>query len=560
MKKSFVLLLALLVAAPACFAAAPAPDPDPDPGLVDVLIEKLAVTDRVKKRAGEQFVKNAAANNVKAMESLYDTVRSYNWAYYSTKALLAAAKGGHTKAVQYLLDKGVNINSYLKPKNKNSDVQYTALCAAAESNKILMMKYLLNRGASPAVVCAISEGRPLPLRPKDVILRVERRSDTLPTLDKNQLYVWKMLLRKDKSRFAYGSWDGNIQHLVYYGDMELIELLRDGGHFKLIGDTGRLTVASAFMSGNIGKVNRVIEGGGLPSLLSQDDYDKILAYSARANHIHMAEWLLKNRQFSQKALDNAINELASSEETWDEFHVSGWPIGKTLSKEMIALLRSHGAHFSAYNAALQNGVPWSKLQLAGGDVKKAAAATSGSTLLKLYKRKRKSEVVSLIKNGAPNDSAERCVVPTVNEGRDYEGVVPEDDTEELLVVAINNGDIEFLKQILPYKQIPKCHYFLEQAVAKKDLKLFNVLLQNYNEKKVDFTRLLGTAIHNQSLALTKLCVEKGGDVNGRISGYIYITGGTRRMPVYPNKMLAVATFEVDNFDIAYFLTSKGATE
>ena len=560
MKKSFVLLLALLVAAPACFAAAPAPDPNPDPGLVDVLIEKLAVTDRVKKRAGEQFVKNAAANNVKAMESLYDTVRSYNWAYYSTKALLAAAKGGHTKAVQYLLDKGVNINSYLKPKNKNSDVQYTALCAAAESNKILMMKYLLNRGASPAVVCAISEGRPLPLRPKDVILRVERRSDTLPTLDKNQLYVWKMLLRKDKSRFAYGSWDGNIQHLVYYGDMELIELLRDGGHFKLIGDTGRLTVASAFMSGNIGKVNRVIEGGGLPSLLSQDDYDKILAYSARANHIHMAEWLLKNRQFSQKALDNAINELASSEETWDEFHVSGWPIGKTLSKEMIALLRSHGAHFSAYNAALQNGVPWSKLQLAGGDVKKAAAATSGSTLLKLYKRKRKSEVVSLIKNGAPNDSAERCVVPTVNEGRDYEGVVPEDDTEELLVVAINNGDIEFLKQILPYKQIPKCHYFLEQAVAKKDLKLFNVLLQNYNEKKVDFTRLLGTAIHNQSLALTKLCVEKGGDVNGRISGYIYITGGTRRMPVYPNKMLAVATFEVDNFDIAYFLTSKGATE
>ena len=560
MKKSFVLLLALLVAAPACFAAAPAPDPNPDPGLVDVLIEKLAVTDRVKKRAGEQFVKNAAANNVKAMESLYDTVRSYNWAYYSTKALLAAAKGGHTKAVQYLLDKGVNINSYLKPKNKNSDVQYTALCAAAESNKILMMKYLLNRGASPAVVCAISEGRPLPLRPKDVILRVERRSDTLPTLDKNQLYVWKMLLRKDKSRFAYGSWDGNIQHLVYYGDMELIELLRDGGHFKLIGDTGRLTVASAFMSGNIGKVNRVIEGGGLPSLLSQDDYDKILAYSARANHIHMAEWLLKNRQFSQKALDNAINELASSEETWDEFHVSGWPIGKTLSKEMIALLRSHGAHFSAYNAALQNGVPWSKLQLAGGDVKKAAAATSGSTLLKLYKRKRKSEVVSLIKNGAPNDSAERCVVPTVNEGRDYEGVVPEDDTEELLVVAINNGDIEFLKQILPYKQIPKYHYFLEKAVAKKDLKLFNVLLQNYNEEKVDFTRLLGTAIHNQSLALTKLCVEKGGDVNGRISGYIYITGGTRRMPVYPNKMLAVATFEVDNFDIAYFLTSKGATE
>lgn len=561
MKKSFVLLLALLVAAPACFAADPAPDPNPDPGLADVLIEKIFVTDKVKERAGEWFVKNAAKGNLKAMDEGYKQARSStHWPQYSTTALRAAAKAGHTKVVQYLLDKGVNINSYMKPKNEKSDVQYTALCAAAESNKILMMKYLLNRGASPAVVCAISEGRPLPLRPKDVLLRVERRSDTLPTLDENQLYVWKMLLRKDKSRFAYGSWDGNIQHLVYYGDMELIKLLRDGGHFKLIGDTGRLTVASAFMSGNIGKVNRMIEGGGLLSLLSEDDYDKILAYSARANHIHMAEWLLKNHQFSQYALNHAINELASSEETWDEFHVSGWPIGKTLSKEMITLLRSHGAHFSAYNDALQNGVPWSKLQLAGGDVKKAAAATSGRTLLKLYKRKRKSEVVSLIKNGAPNDSAERCVVPTVNEGRDYEGVIPEDDTEELLVVAINNGDIEFLKQILPYKQIPKCHYFLEQAVAKKDLKLFNVLLQNYNEKKVDFTRLLGTAIHNQSLALTKLCVEKGGNVNGYISGYIYITGGTRRMPVFPNKMLAVATFEVDNFDIAYFLTSKGATE
>ena len=537
MKKSFVLLLALLVAAPACFAAAPAPDPNPDPGLADVLIEKLAVTDRVKKRAGEQFVKNAAANNVKAMESLYDTVRSYNWAYYSTKALLAAAKGGHTKAVQYLLGKGVNINSYVKPKNKNSAVKYTALCAAASTNKILMMKYLLNRGASPAVVCAISEGRPLPLRPKDVLLRVEKRhSNALPTLDKNQLYVWKMLLRKDKSRFAYGSWNGNIQHLVYYGDMELIKLLRDGGHFKLIGDTGRLTVASAFMSGNIGKVNRVIEGGGPLSLLSEDDYGDILAYSARANHIHMAEWLLKNHQFSQHALNDAINELALSESPWYAFHVLGWPIGKTLSKEMIALLRSHGAYFSAYNEALLHGMPWSKLRLAGGDVKEAAAVTSGGTLLELYEQKRKSEVVSLIKNGAPNT-----------------------DAEWLLVTAIDNGDIEFLKQILPYKQIPKYHYFLEKAVAKKDLKLFNVLLQNYNEEKVDFTRLLGTAVFNGSLALTKLCVEKGGDVNGYISGYVYIKGGTKRMEIYPHKMLSIAVNYADNYDIAYFLRSKGAT-
>ena len=537
MKKSFVLLLALLVAAPACFAAAPAPDPNPDPGLVDVLIEKLAVTDRVKKRAGEQFVKNAAANNVKAMESLYDTVRSYNWAYYSTKALLAAAKGGHTKAVQYLLGKGVNINSYVKPKNKNSAVKYTALCAAASTNKILMMKYLLNRGASPAVVCAISEGRPLPLRPKDVLLRVEKRhSNALPTLDKNQLYVWKMLLRKDKSRFAYGSWNGNIQHLVYYGDMELIKLLRDGGHFKLIGDTGRLTVASAFMSGNIGKVNRVIEGGGPLSLLSEDDYGDILAYSARANHIDMAAWLLKNHQFSQDALNDAIDELALSERTWYDFHVSGWPIGKTLSKEMIALLRSHGAYFSAYNEALQHGVPWSKLRLVGGDVKEAAAVTSGGTLLELYEQKRKSEVVLLIKNGAPNN-----------------------DAEGLLVTAIDNGDIEFLKQILPYKQIPKYHYFLEKAVAKKDLKLFNVLLQNYNEEKVDFTRLLGTAVFNGSLALTKLCVEKGGDVNGYISGYVYIKGGTKRMEIYPHKMLSIAVNYADNYDIAYFLRSKGAT-
>ena len=502
MKKSFVLLLALLVAAPACFAADPAPDPNPDPGLVDVLIDKVFVTNEMR-----------------------------------VKALRAAAKAGHIEEVQELLDKGVNINSYLTPEGKKSDVQYTALCAAAEGNKILMMKYLLNRGASATVVCAISEGRPLPLRPKDVLLRVERRSDTLPTLDKNKLYVWKMLLRKDKSRFAYGSWDGNIQHLVYYGDMELIKLLRDGGHFKLIGDTGRLTVASAFMSGNIGKVNRMIEGGGLLSLLSEDDYGDILAYSARANHIHMADWLLKNHQFSQDALDNAINELASSEETWYKYHVSGWPIGKTLSKEMITLLRSHGAHFSAYNAALQNRVPWSKLQLAGGDVKKAAAATWEETLLELYEQKRKSEVVLLIKNGAPKD-----------------------DAEKLLIAAIDNGDIEFLKQILPYKQIPKYHYFLEKAVAKKDLKLFNVLLQNYNEEKVDFTRLLGTAVFNGSLALTKLCVEKGGNVNGHISGYMYIKGGTERMPVYPNKMLTVANLEADNFDIAYFLTSKGATE
>ena len=112
MKKSFVLLLALLVAAPACFAAAPAPDPNPDPGLVDVLIEKLAVTDKVKKRAGEQFVKNAAKGNLKAMDEGYKQARSStHWPDYSTKALRAAAKAGHIEAVQYLLDKGVNINS-----------------------------------------------------------------------------------------------------------------------------------------------------------------------------------------------------------------------------------------------------------------------------------------------------------------------------------------------------------------------------------------------------------------------------------------------------------------
>ena len=157
-------------------------------------------------------------------------------------------------------------------------------------------------------------------------------------------------------------------------------------------------------------------------------------------------------------------------------------------------------------------------------------------MLELYEQKRKSEVVLLIKNGAPNN-----------------------DAEGLLVTAIDNGDIEFLKQILPYKQIPKYHYFLEKAVAKKDLKLFNVLLQNYNEEKVDFTRLLGTAVFNGSLALTKLCVEKGGDVNGYISGYVYIKGGTKRMEIYPHKMLSIAVNYADNYDIAYFLRSKGAT-
>ena len=501
MKKSFVLLLALLVAAPACFAADPAPDPNPDPGLVDVLIDKIFVTDEM-----------------------------------NVKGLLAAAKEGHIGKVQELLDKGVNINSYMKPKNKKSAVQYTALCAAAESNKILMMKYLLNRGAFANVVCFLEDGRPT--RPKEILMQKESKLKTLPTLDKDELYVWKMLLRKDKSPFAYTqNLSHNIYHLIYYGDMELIKLLRDGGHFKLLGIRGEGNVVSAFASGNVGKVNRMIEGGGLLSLLSEDDYGDILAYSAAANHIHMAEWLLKNRQFSQKALDNAINELASSKKTWGEYYViSGLPIGKTLSKEMIELLRSHGAHFSAYNEALLKGESLSKLQLAA-DVKEIAAATSESTLLELYKRKRKSEVVSLIKNGAPKD-----------------------DAEKLLIAAIDNGDIEFLKQILPYKQIPKYHYFLEKAVAKKDLKLFNVLLQNYNEEKVDFTRLLGTAVYNDSLALTKLCVEKGGNVNGYISDHVYVEGGTERWEIDKRKMLFIADWITDNYDIAYFLTSKGATE
>ena len=475
MKKSFVLLLALLVAAPACFAAAPAPDPNPDPGLVDVLIDKIFVTDEM-----------------------------------NVKGLLAAAKEGHIGKVQELLDKGVNINSYMKPKNKKSVVHYTALCAAAESNKILMMKYLLNRGAFANVVCFLEDGRPT--RPKEILMQRESNLKTLPTLDKNELYVWKMLLRKDKSPFVYTqNLSHNIYHLIYYGDMELIKLLRDGGHFKLLGIRGNGNVVSAFASGNVGKVNRVKEGGGLLSLLDEDDYDSILAYSALANHIDMAAWLLKNRQFSQDALDWAINQLARSKEGWSFDYQDGWPTGKTLSKEMIALLRSHGAHFSEYNAALLKGEPLSKLQLAA-DVKEIAAALSERTLLELYKKKR---------------------------------------------------NIGFLKQILPYKQTPKYHYFLEMAIAMKDLKLFNVLLQNYNEEKVDFTRLLGTAVCNDSLELTKLCVEKGGDVNGYLSDYVYTGdsyGGIQRGDIQTRKMLVVAEYVAESYDIASFLSSKGATK
>lgn len=503
MKKSFVLLLALLVAAPACFAAAPAPDPNPDPGLVDVLIDKIFVTDEM-----------------------------------NVKGLLAAAKEGHIGKVQELLDKGVNINSYMKPKNKKSAVHYTALCAAASTNKILMMKYLLNRGASANVVCLLDDGRPI--RPKEILMRQNRYAETLPALDKNELYVWKMLLRKDKSPFVYsGGHGGHIYHLIYHGDMELIKLLRDGGHFKLVGTRGKGNVASAFASGNVGKVNRVIEGGGLLSLLDEDDYDSILAYSALANHIDMAAWLLKNRQFSQKALDWAINQLARSEEGWRFSYQESWPTGKTLSKEMIALLRSHGAHFSEYNAALLKGEPLSKLQLAA-DVKEIAAALSERTLLELYKKKRKSEVALLMKNGVQKDLAEK-----------------------LLLAAIENRDIGFLKQILPYKQTPKYHYFLEMAIAMKDLKLFNVLLQNYNEEKVDFTRLLGTAVFNGSLELTKLCVEKGGDVNGYLSDYVYTGdsyGGIQRGHIQTYKMLVVADYGAESYDIASFLSSKGATK
>lgn len=500
MKKSFVLLLALLVAAPACFAADPAPDPNPDPGLVDVLIDKIFVTDEM-----------------------------------NVKGLLAAAKEGHIGKVQELLDKGVNINSYLTPKGKKSAVKYTALCAAASTNKILMMKYLLNRGASANVVCLLEDGRPT--RPKELLMRQNRYAKTLPTLDKNQLYVWKMLLRKDKSPFVYSG--GHIYHLIYHGDMELIELLRDGGHFKLVGTRGKGNVVSAFASGNVGKVNRVIEGGGLLSLLDEDDYDSILAYSALANHIDMAAWLLKNRQFSQDALDWAIDQLARSKEGWLLSYQEGWPTGKTLSKEMIALLRSHGAHFSEYNAALLKGEPLSKVQLAA-DIKEIAAALSERTLLELYKKKRKSEVALLMKNGVQKDLAEK-----------------------LLLAAIENRDIGFLKQILPYKQTPKYHYFLEMAIAMKDLKLFNVLLQNYNEEKVDFTRLLGTAVFNDSLELTKLCVEKGGDVNGYLSDYVYTGdsyGGIQRGHIQTRKMLVVADYDAESYDIASFLSSKGATK
>ena len=529
MKKSFVLLLALLVAAPACFAADPAPDPNPDPGLVDDLIEKIFVTDKVKERAGEWFVKNAAKGNLKAMDAGYKQARSStHWPEYSTKALLAAATGGHTKAVQYLLDKGVNINSYMKPKNENSDVHYTALCAAFlghAKDEMIMAQFLLNRGANPQVKCNWW---------KSVL---EIASETPAYSQYRKCFVLKKMLRGSRrvdpdavsSLIKYAS-ELDYAGELDYGKLDLIDELGKKGTFRKNG--GRYLV-DAFYGSSMEVIERMSKWGADAKNLSPEERWNALRNAMKAGSAVKATWLLDRVSYTKGELSDIVAQSVMS----GHFDV-----------EAINLLLKHGANFGQHMAAFKKGVPLEKLKKIHA---KPTAISSGDLM---WCREEG--------HGAAFNWFGQFFV----QGRDFSEY---SDGSYLVERSIEKRDRGMISWLVS-NGLPVTHEHLEMAVARGDWDMFGTFLKGY-KGKVDYTRLLGTAVRNGQLDMAQAFLQKGGDINAYISGPIYYFWV--QDPGYPDRGILKETKEEggripnlfysiddeENARVAAFLRSKGAS-
>ena len=521
MKKSFVLLLALLVAAPACFAAAPAPDPNPDPGLVDVLIEKLAVTDKVKKRAGEQFVKNAAKGNLKAMDEGYKQARSStHWPEYSTKALLAAVTGGHTKAVQYLLDKGVNINSYMKPKNENSDVQYTALCAAFlghAKDEMIMAQFLLDRGANPQVKC----------NRKSVL---EIASETPAYSQYRKWFVLKKMLRGSR-RVDPDAVSSLIKYAgkIDYGNLDLIDELGKKGTFRKNG--GRY-LADAFYGSSMEVIERMSKWGADAKNLSPEERWNALRNAMKAGSAVKATWLLDRVSYTKGELSDIVAKSVMS----GHFDV-----------EAINLLLKHGADFGQHMAAFKKGIPLEKLKKIHA---KPTAISSG-------------DLMWCREEG--HGDAFNWFGHFFVQGRDFSEY---SDGSYLVKRSIEKRDRGMISWLVS-NGLPVTHEHLEMAVARGDWDMFGTFSEGY-KGKVDYTRLLGTAVCSGQLDMAQAFLQKGGDINAYIPGPVYYFWV--QDPGYPDRgiletkekggRIANLFYSVDdeeNARVAAFLRSRGAS-
>ena len=598
MKKSFVLLLALLVAAPACFAADPAPDPNPDPGLVDDLIEKIFVTDKVKERAGEWFVKNAAKGNLKAMDAGYKQARSStHWPEYSTKALLAAAKAGHMKAVQYLLDKGVNVNSYMKPKNKKSDVHYTALCAAflghaKKDDKMIMAQFLLDRGANPQVKCNRDES----------VLKIASESPVYREYRK-WFVLKKMLLGSRRvdpdavsSLIKYAGIDyGNLDLIDDYGNLDLIDELGKKGTFRKNG--GRYLV-DAFYSSSMEVIERMSKWGADAKNLSPKERWNALHNAIKAGSAAKVTWLLDRVSYTQEELDKGISAVIAVEDINENLVarllLRGASIKtlsadecqkllrKTLSSgntdletqllkavpyskgelndivakavmsgnfdvEAVNLLLKHGADFGQHMAAFKKGVPLEKLKKIHA---KPTAISSG-------------DLMWCRENG--HGDAFNWFGLFFMQKSDFSEY---SDGSYLVKRSIERSNSLIISWLVS-NGLPVTHKHLEMAVARGDWDIFGAFLKGY-KGKVDYTRLLGTAVRNGQLDMAQAFLQKGGDINAYISGPIYYFWV--QDPGYPDRGILKETkeeggripnlfYSVDdeeNARVAAFLRSRGA--
>ena len=527
MKKSFVLLLALLVAAPACFAADPAPDPNPDPGLVDVLIEKIFVTDKVKERAGEWFVKNAAKGNLKAMDAGYKQARSStHWPEYSTKALLAAVTGGHTKAVQYLLDKGVNVNSYMKPKNENSEVHYTALCAAFlghAKDEMIMAQFLLDRGANPQVKCNWW---------KSVL---EIASETPAYSQYRKCFVLKKMLRGSRrvdpdavsSLIKYASELDYAGELDYY-KLELIDELGKKGTFRKNG--GRYLV-DAFYGSSMEVIERMSKWGADAKNLSPEERWNALLNAMKAGSAVKATWLLDRVSYTKGELSDIVAKSVMS----GHFDV-----------EAINLLLKHGANFGQHMAAFKKGAPLEKLK------KIHAKPTT------IYSH----DLMWCRENG--HGDAFNWFGQFFIKKSDFSEYSDDSYLVERSIEKRDRGVISWLVS----NGLPVTHKHLEMAVARGDWDIFGTFSEGY-KGKVDYTRLLGTAVRNGQLDMAQAFLQKGGDINAYIPGPIYYFWV--QDPGYPDRgiletkekggRIANLFYSVDdeeNARVAAFLRSRGA--
>ncbi|KAH8817555.1 ankyrin repeat-containing domain protein [Flagelloscypha sp. PMI_526] len=458
-----------------------------------------------------------------------------------TSPLQAATSARNLGIVQFLLEKGADINKGEKDK--------TALQRAASKGNLEMARLLVEKGADvnaggkneTALQRAASKGnlemaRLLVAKGADVNAGGKHHTALQNTAFKGNLEMARFLVEKGADVNAGGKHHTALQNAALEGNLEIARFFIEKGADVNAGGKDETALQRAASMGNLEMVRFLVEKGA--DVNAGGKHHTALQNAALEGNLEMARLLVeKGADVNARGKHHTALRSAASNGNLEmvRFLVekgadvnAGGKYSRALQRaafegdlEMVRFLVEKGADVNAsgkYSTALQNAISKRNLEIAGFLVEKGADFIAGgkynTVLCDAASRGDLETVRFLVEKGADVNAM----------GREY---------ERTLHAAASKGNLEIVRFLIEKGADINAVGGSYRSTLQYAASRWNINIFRFIEKGADVARkthgtALQAAVSEGNLEMVRFLIEKGADVNARKYGTALQAAAYRR--------------------------------